>query len=298
MSHQADLVYTGVPVDCIGVATAGDAPHGCELAPAALRSAGLVGALSAADGGDVRARIFGRERDPATGVLGWASVAELTRAVRCQVSSLLAHDKVPVLIGGCCTLLPAAIAGARDAHGTIGLAYIDGHLDLYDGSTSPTGEAADMPMAIICGVGPALWCQQVGAPLVPPERIALLGPSDRDEAHSNGSALPEQLGVDPELTPADLRSKGPAQAAQAACAVLGDRYWVHLDVDVLDRREFSATGYPNESGLAAAELTSLLSPLICSPGMIGFSLACYNPQKDTGDGARMLTDLLRTAFGA
>jgi arginase len=298
VSHPAGLVYTGVPVDSIGAMTAGDAPHGCELAPAALRSAGLAAAVGAADGGDLRARIVGRERDEATGILGWASVAEVTRVVRCQVSSLLAHDKVPLLIGGCCTLLPGALAGARDSHGAVGLAYVDGHLDLYDGNTSPTGEAADMPIAVVTGVGPALWCEQVGAPLVRPERLALLGPSDRLEATAFGSALPEQLGIEPELTPADLRLKGAAQAGQAACSLLGERYWVHVDVDVLDHREFSATDYPNENGLTAAELASLLAPLIRSPGMIGFSLACYNPDKDPGDGAHLLTELLRGAFGA
>jgi len=298
VSHLAELVFTGVPVDSVGAASAADAPHGCELAPAALRSAGLVTALRAADGGDVRARIVGQERDPMTGVVGWESVAELTRVVRCQVASLLAHDKVPLLVGGCCTLLPGALAGARDAHGTVGLAYIDGHLDLYDGNTSPTGEAADMPMAIVCGVGPAVWCGQVGAPLVPPGRLALLGPADRDEATALGSALPEQLGLYPEMTPADLRSQGPEQAGQAACALVGDRYWVHLDVDVLDKREFPATDYPNENGLTVAELTSLLSPLTRSPGLIGFSLACYNPDKDPGGGAPLLTALLRAAFGA
>jgi arginase len=296
VNHLAGLVYTGVPVDSVGAATAGAAPRGCELAPAALRSAGLVSAVGATDGGDLRARIVGTERDQATGIVGWASVADVTRTVRCQVSSLLAHDKVPMLIGGCCTLLPGALAGARDAHGTIGLAYIDGHLDLYDGTTSPTGEAADMPIAIVTGVGPALWCELVGAPLVPPDRLVLLGPSDRAEATAFGSALPEQLGIGPELTPADLRAKGAEQAGQAACHPLGERYWVHVDVDVLDRREFQATDYPNDNGLTAVELVSLLSPLMRSPGLTGFSLACYNPDKDLDGGARLLTELLSTAF--
>jgi arginase len=71
---------------------------------------------------------------------------------------------------------------------------------------------------------------------------------------------------------------------------------VHVDVDVLDRREFHATDYPNDNGLTAAELARLLSPLIRSPGMIGFSLACYNPDKDLDGGAHLLTELLSTAF--
>jgi arginase len=95
-------------------------------------------------------RIVGRERDPATGVLGWRSVAEVSDVVRTRVGGLAAAGLVPVLAGGCRTLR----AGARDALGPIGLAYVDGHLDLYDGQTSPTGEAADMPVAVIAGLGP------------------------------------------------------------------------------------------------------------------------------------------------
>lgn len=289
------LVLTGVPVDSAGVASA-NPPYGCELAPAALRDAGLAAALGAVDGGDMPTRIIGQDRDRASGVVGWASVAALTRTVRNQVSGLLADEKVPVLIGGCCALVPGALAAARDILGPVGLAYVDGHLDLYDGVTSTTGEAADMPVAVIAGLGPAPWVEQVSAPLVPLDRLALLGPSDRAESAALGAALPEQLGIDPEVSPADLRSVGPGQTGYAAVSRLGDRYWVHLDVDVLDKREFPATDYPNDNGVTRDELAALLPPLIRSPGMIGFSLACYNPAKDPGDGASLLTELLASAF--
>jgi arginase len=244
------------------------------------------------------ARIVGQDRDPDSGVVGWASVASATRTVRNQVSGLLADEKVPLLIGGCCTLLPGALAAARDILGPVGLAYVDGHLDLYDGVTSTTGEAADMPIAVIAGLGPAPWVQQVSAPLVPLDRLVLLGASDRDESAALGAALPEQLGIDPEVAPADLRSAGPGQTGYAAVARLGDRYWVHLDVDVLDKREFAAADYPNQNGLTRDELAALLPPLVRSPGMIGFSLACYNPAKDPGGGARVLTQLLGAAFAS
>jgi arginase len=292
------FVLTGVPVDSAGVPAADAPPYGCELAPDALRDAGLAAALGATDGGDMPARIVGQDRDPDSGVVGWPSVAALTRTVRNQVSGLLAEEKIPVLIGGCCTLLPGAVAAARDILGPVGLAYVDGHLDLYDGVTSTTGEAADMPIAVIAGLGPAQWVEQVSAPLVPLDRLALLGPSDRDESAALGAALPEQLGIDPEMSPADLRSAGAGQSGYAAVARLGDNYWVHLDVDVLDKREFPAADYPNDNGLTRAELAALLPPLVRSPGMIGFSLACYNPAKDPGGGARMLTQLLAAAFAS
>ena len=64
------------------------------------------------------------------------------------------------------------------------------------------------------------------------------------------------------------------------------RYWVHLDVDVLDEQAFRATDYLMPGGLSLAELGELIRPLLAGPGLAGVSLACYNPQKDLGGAAR------------
>ena len=134
------IVTTGVPIDCVNAVSADSAPFGTELSPAALRAAGLPATVGAADGGDLDVRLVGRDRDPATGVLGWPSVLATTEAIRTLVRDQVAAGELPFLLGGCCTLLPGALSGARDALGQIGLGYLDGHLDLYDGQTSETGE--------------------------------------------------------------------------------------------------------------------------------------------------------------
>ena len=152
-----DLVLVGVPIDCVGAPAPDEAPFGTELSPGALRAAGVTEALSGQDAGDLDVRLIGRDRDAETGVLGWPAVVEVTDAVRARVRDLVGDGRLPVVLGGCCSLLPGALAGARDALGSIGLAYFDGHLDLYDGRTSPTGEPADMPVAVVVGHGPAAW---------------------------------------------------------------------------------------------------------------------------------------------
>jgi arginase len=287
----------GLPIDAVAAAHADDPLFGTELAPGALRSAGLLGATGAADGGDLPVRLVGRERDAETGVMGWPSLRGVTDAVRSRVAEMLRDGHTPFLLGGCCTLLPGALAGARDALGPLGLAYLDGHLDLYDGSTSPTGEPADMPIAVISGHGPAAWVRAAGAPLVAPDRIALLGPRDRDEAIEYRSVLPEQLGVAVEQTPADLRAAGLDVSAAAVAQRLGS-YWVHLDVDVLDEAAFPATDYLMPGGLQMAELGELLQPLVQSTSCVGLSVACYNPQRDPGGThGRALVELLAGALG-
>lgn len=293
----AGIVATGVPIDCVNAVEPGSEPFGTELSPAALRDAGLLEAIGAADAGDLPVRLVGRDRDPGTGVLGWPSVLATTQALRSLAREQIAAGRLPFLVGGCCTLLPGALSGARDALGAVGLAYLDGHLDLYDGQTSTTGEPADMPISVITGHGPAAWSADIGAPLTGPGQLALLGQRDRDEAAEYGSVLPEDAGLDPELTPGRLRGQGMSAAAAAVRDQLigsAGRYWVHLDVDVLDELAFPATDYLMPDGLSRDELAGLMRPLLASPALAGLSLACYNPAKDAGgDGARYLVSLFR-----
>ncbi|HEU5419331.1 MAG TPA: arginase family protein [Streptosporangiaceae bacterium] len=291
------LVITGVPIDCVSAPAADSAAFGTELAPGALREAGLAAVVGAADAGDLPVRLVGRARDPGTGIVGWPSVQDLTSAVRFQAREILAGGGIPVMVGGCCTLLPGALAGARDCLGRLGLAYVDGHLDTYDGQTSPTGEAADMPVSVISGHGPEAWSRHVGAPLVGPGQLTLLGPRDRAEAATLGSALPEDCGLDAELGPAQLRAQGMAAAGRGAAGRLArraGRYWLHLDVDVLSEDVFPATDYLMPGGLDLAELRELIEPLVARPELAGMSLGCYNPSKDAdGSGAEALVRLFR-----
>jgi arginase len=289
------LVITGVPIDSVSAPEPGSDPFGTELAPVALRAAGLAGAVGATDAGDLPVRLTGRVRDAQTGIVGWPSVQALTQAVRLQASEITAGGGLPFLVGGCCTLLPGALAGARDVLGRVGLAYLDGHLDTYDGQTSPTGEAADMPVSVIAGNGPGGWSADVGAPLVGPDQLALLGPRDRAEAETLGAVLPENCGLRPELNPAQLRERGLSAAGQDAADRLSrgaGRYWLHLDVDVLSEEVFPATDYLMPGGLNLAELRDLMEPLARGTGLAGLSLGCYNPGKDAdGSGAQALVGL-------
>lgn len=289
----------GVPIDSVGL---GDgAPHGTELSPDALRAAGL-GRLGWADAGDLAVRIPDHERDPATGLVGLSGVLATTETIRRSVADHCRAGDRPFLVGGCCTLVAGAMAGARDALGPVGLVYVDGHLDLYDGRTSPTGEAADMPVAVVLGKGPAPWVERVApGPVARPDQVAILGYRDETElADLAGElAIERAAGIfDADL--AAIRGDGPAATATAALAHLGRstaRSWLHLDLDVLDERVFPATDYLMPDGLDWTELIELLRPIAASPGLIGWSLGCYNPEKDPdGSGGRAIVDAIERVF--
>lgn len=263
-----------MPIDSVGRA------GGTELAPAALREHGLIASLGAEDAGDLPVSIRDDDRDPESGVVGIGDVLEVTRAVREAVRERAAAGSRPFLIGGCCTLVPGALAGMRDAGLPCGVAYVDGHVDVYDGKSSPTGEAADMPMSVAFGLGPAAWVEAAGGASVTPGEFVVLGARDPEEAEDIEELMAGPLGASEVLHPIDLREEGPAAAAARAAERLG-RFWIHLDVDVLDEREMPATDYLMPGGLDWEELEALMGPLGDAPGLAGFSLGCVNPEKDT-----------------
>jgi arginase len=270
------LAYIGVPIDSVG------RDGGSEHGPAALRELGLPAALGGEDRGDLGVRIRGDERDAETGLLASADVLATTATIRGAVAELIGEGARPFLAGGCCAELPGALAGGRDALGTIGLVHLDGHLDLYDGETSASGEAADMPVSVALGLGPTAWVEAAGGASVAPQRTALVGFRDRTESVEYGMRQPETIDPAPiQRSAEDLRAQGPAAASAEIPDLLHQApFWLHFDVDVLDQAIFPATDYLMPNGLDWTELTAVLPPLLASPRLVGMSLACYNPDKD------------------
>jgi arginase len=268
------ITLLGVPIDSVG--EAGGTEHGPEGLRAHL-SPGLL------DAGDTAVQLRGGVRDAESGWLDLDDVVRMSAEVRLRVAELTAAGRVPLILGGCCTLLPAALAGARDSLGEVGLAYFDGHLDLFTGDTSPTGEGADMPVAAILGMAPPGLIEAIGpVPVVAPERMVLIGARDREELDLI-APLPQGLGigriVDREaLRDADLDEVGRSIASSLTAD--GGRFWLHLDVDILDEADFPATDYLMDDGLTMEELTGLIAPIAGSEGLIGLNVTCFNPEKD------------------
>jgi arginase len=292
MAHSFTLI--GVPIDSAG--TAG----GTELAPAALRDLGL-GAIADSDRGDLQVRIRAGGRDPITGVVGLDDVCATTMGIRSAVSDTLSRGEVPFLIGGCCAMVPGALAGVRDSGGRASLVHLDGHLDLYDEVSSPLGEAADMPVAIALGRGPARWIDAAGGPSVQSSDTWIIGYRDREPSELDGSLMPEDLNPPVNtLSTEEVRRLGAAQTGQRAARALESPapwMWVHLDLDIVDPTLFFANDAPVLDGLDWEQVTDLLRPLCSSPALAGFSLGCYNPEKDREEhNGHRIVEMFRAAL--
>lgn len=291
------LVGYGVPIDCLGMS---GPLAGTERAPDVLRSHGFFNALNIKDGGNLNVRISSNRRDQSTGIIGYSEVCHITHSVRSVVSQTIRGGKRPFLVGGCCTQVIGAYHGATDALKRAGLVYVDGHIDLYTGKTSPTGEAADMPVAFLLGHDcPAGLSHPT--PLLP-ENLHLIGCRDLEEASGRGSLLPIQIPMGLCRTPDDIhRFGGPAALGRKVAEIFEEAvisYWLHVDFDVLKPQEFSATDYLMPGGLTWQELVALLKPIAQCPKLAGVSIACYNPDKDDAQMtcAQQIVQNLATVF--
>lgn len=260
--------------------------RGEQAAPAALRAAGLT-RLVDVDAGDAATTITGTGRDAATGVRALPATLRAADALSVGLAEAMSRlpGHRPLVVGGDCSILLGIIPAMR-ARGPVGLWFLDGHPDFADGTTSATGETADMELAVLTGAGAAPLVALGGpGPLVPADRVVLLGHRtvglDAPSAAETARLPPELRRIDAVALVAD-----PGAAARRAEAWLtGDDdgpVWLHVDLDVLDPGALPAVTYPQPGGPGWTELAAVLHPLARSPRLAGISVADFRPDLDPG----------------
>ncbi len=273
MSNPFDLMI-GVPIDSSGAFV------GCERLPAALRAAGIVDALGIRDHGNLQVAIADPRRDPEHGVLGLDDAAGACQVVRRELAPLLGDGRKPLVLGGCCTLLIGVMAALRDNGADAGLLFVDGHLDCYDGASSPGGEAADMELAVLLGVGAPQLTGIAGT--LSDRRVVALGNTDEQEALDNGAPDPREFAPNMPIVDHAELARDPAGHVRRALELLRDAegFWLHLDLDVLSKAELPAVDYAADPGITWDELLELLRPVLADPGLLGADVTILNPTMD------------------
>jgi arginase len=279
----------GAPLDCSGT------DRGEARAPEALRKAGLGEAVGH-DAGDADARLDDSTRDPRTGVIGFGRLVEASYNIRSAVAEVIERGERPLVVGGDCSVLIGTMAAVKERRGRTGLAFLDGHVDYFSGGTSPSGEAADMDLAFICGYGPAGLVDMAGpAPMVDPGDVVVMGhrPDPEDASPREDDLVDERTQL---VEARAVRSGDPERLGRYVAGRLeaqAGRLWVHFDADVFDEGEMPAVTYAQPGGLTWAQVEVLLGPLVSSPALVGISIADFEPDKDPdGHNARRVVDLV------
>jgi arginase len=270
----------------IGVPTSAGAHYGGqERAPDALRAADLAGRLTEAgltvtDAGNLPGAVFAVDHQQ-QGARNVAAVARVANEVADAVARTMADGKLPLVLGGDCTITLGAVAGLRRRHPDGGLVYLDGDTDVSLPSEG-SGVLDSMGVSHLLGRGaPELTHLGGAVPLLEPARLAILGPDPR-ETTDDGRAFLSQAGVDLQEAPAFMAD--PAAAAKRAVAAVtsaSERYLVHFDIDVVDSGDLPLGNFPHYgSGVTLDAALAALRVLCADPACTGLVLTEINPTHD------------------
>jgi arginase len=274
----------------IGVPTSAGAHNaGQERAPAALREAGLIerlreAGLSVADAGDLPGATFTTDHDHPS-ARNLAAVARVARQVADAVAAVVADGRLPLVVGGDCTITLGVIAGFRRSHPEVGLLYVDGDADLDTPDSASSGIFDAMGAAHLLGRGaPELTGLAGVPPLLEPYRLAMVG-GDPREIDLAGRQFLANAGVSYQEGPALAADPvGVARRALDAVTARSEPLVVHLDVDVVDSGDLPLGNFPHYgSGVLLEHAVSCLGTLLAHESVAGLALTEVNPTHD-GDG--------------
>jgi arginase len=289
------------PLTLLGVPTsAGAFTPGQERAPAALREAGLVDALTqrgveVRDLGDSAVWRWRPDRErPRAQNLG--AVTEIARETGARVQAALGDGPLLVL-GGDCSIELGTLAGHLAHRESVGLVYLDLHPDLNTPESVVEGTFDWMGMGHALGVKgaePELVGIGPRTPLLQDDQVLFLAygperarPFELDQIIRRGMAA----------IPVDEVADDPEAAAGRALdfAARFDRLLVHFDVDVIDFNDAQLSeDAVRGDGLTLEAAMRVLAVLTASERLSAVTVTELNPFHGDEEGRtlRRFVDML------
>ncbi len=294
------------PVSIIGAPTdIGASVIGARMGPEALRVAGIVEAVArygclVRDCGDV-AGPLNPQQGPVDGFRHLHEVAEWNRKLHEAVYRELSDERLPLMIGGdhCLAIgsISAVARHCRERGEKLRILWLDAHADFNTSAITPSGNIHGMPVACLCGHGPAELTGIGGhVPAISPADIRQIGIRSVDEGEKR--FLREQ-GVEV----FDMRyidEVGMRHTLELALAGLDDNTHLHVsfDVDFLDPEIAPGVGTTVRGGPTYRE-AQLCMEMIADTGRLGsLDIVELNPALDNRNmTAELAVDLVESLFG-
>jgi arginase len=299
MSPEFDantIALIGVP------SSAGARKVGQEQAPQHLRAAGLVQQLRSAghevvDLGDLKqVRYVADTENPRAQNL--TLVLDVVRQVADAVDAAIENRAWPLIIGGDCTITIGVLAALTKRFPDLGMAYVDGDVDMNTPATTMSGIFDGMVIAHILGDGAGeLSGFGPRRPLLEEQNITLFGYST--EAGGIDPVEIEQLKntrmARYPLEDINAEVRGSAERALRELESRVEHFIVHFDVDVIDFDDFPAVDVPHRPGLTLKQAEEALGVFLASRKSMGLVVTEFNAGMDSGGIlARRLTETIQT----
>jgi arginase len=273
-------------IQVIGIPShAGALYEGTELAPQAIRDAGLLKALTQKgftvtdlgdllNGVDLPRHNIGPVRNWPAPRIVWDEIAQ-------RAEDIFQEKVFTILLGGDCSIEVGTFHAFQKVFGTNShLLVLDAHID----TMKPSGENC------IGAAGMGLWF------LLKDEKMWW----KEDSVNSNcisiiGSQLNSETEEKLKITPFEkLNAESFLPIVQDHLnSITSDSIFVHLDVDVLHKSIMPAAYAPSEVGLDLQKATKILQIILADPRVKAIEITEFAANKDSnGSCAKQIVDLL------
>ncbi len=297
---------TATTVALIGAPTdVGAGTRGASMGPEALRVAQLQQVLEA-QGLEVfdRGNLGGPPNpwlEPVGGYRHLAEVTEWNRLVHDAVLDELAGARLPILLGGDHSLAIGSISAAARHCRTTGrklrVLWFDAHADFNTNVLTPSGNLHGMPVACLCGYGPAELIGLGGTvPVLEPAQLRQIGIRSVDAGEKR---FVQEVGFEV----FDMRfidEMGMRHALELALnGVDGDTHvHVSLDVDFLDPDIAPGVGTTVRGGPTYREAQLCMEMVADTGQLASLDIVELNPAFDVRNRtAEVAVDLIGSLFG-
>jgi arginase len=163
---------------------------------------------------------------------------------------------------------------------TLGLLWIDAHLDSHTIETSPSGNIHGMPLAALLGYGDSNLTKVIDhQPRLLPENICVLGVRSYEQEERE---LLERLKVKIYYMD-EISNRGFIPVFTEAIEHISkntDYYGISLDLDAISPEEAPGVGTPVAGGIETSSLFEGFQQLLVDPRFIAFEISEFNPSLD------------------
>jgi arginase len=210
----------------------------------------------------------------------------LHRAVADAVARAAAR---PLLLSGDCPTALGVVAGLQRRYRDLAVVWLDAHGDFNTPAITTSGYLGGMPLAMLTGRAPELFCDALGLRPVADTDVVLADARDLDPAERDALTVSQVRRV-----PAD-----PAAIISALDGLGRTPVYLHLDVDVIDSAQLPGLRFPSGPGPSVTQIEECLAAVCATADVRAACIACaWLPDRISDPTARQTITRLARALGA
>ena len=295
-----------LPVSLIGVPTdIGAGARGASMGPEALRVAGLQAVLES-HGLQVidRGNLGGPSnpwQPPVDGYRHLPEVVAWNTTLHDAVHTELAQGRLPIVLGGdhCLGMgsISAVARHCRDTGKQLRVLWLDAHADFNTAELTPSGNVHGMPVACLCGHGPAELTGIGGhTPAITADVVRQIGirsvdPGEKRFVHEVGLEVFDMRYID---------EMGMRHTMEQALMGMDENTHLHVsfDVDFLDPEIAPGVGTTVPGGPTYREAQLCMEMIADTGRLASLDVMELNPALDVRNRtAELAVDLIESLFG-